>query len=57
MKPEINIKARKTAGTPYCVTPSAGDPFRISVAGDFPGHHARYVLRSAVSGISERGQA
>jgi hypothetical protein len=26
-------------------------------AGDFPGHHARYVLRSAVSGISERGQA
>lgn len=25
--------------------------------GDFPGHHARYVLRSAVSVIVERGQA
>lgn len=25
--------------------------------GDYPGHHARYVLRSAVSRITERGQA
>jgi hypothetical protein len=25
--------------------------------GDFPGHHARYVLRSAVSVIVERGQS
>lgn len=25
--------------------------------GQFPGHHARYVLRSAVSGITERWQA
>lgn len=25
--------------------------------GDFPGRHARYVLRSAACGITERGQA
>ena len=99
--------ARKKSGTLYLITPSAGNPFPITVSGrdqwaldrlrkagrkgctpitepaprwsayvhnlrklgvdietihephegDFPGHHARYVLRSAVSGISERGQA
>jgi len=98
---------KRQPGTPYLVTPNAGDPFRITVSGrdawalnrlrkagrkgctpitepaprwsayvhnlrklgveietihephegQFPGHHARYVLRSAVSGISERGQA
>jgi hypothetical protein len=90
---------RHTAGTPYRVTPSAGDPFQIVVSGrdrwaleelrkagakgctpiknpalrwsayvfnlrghgveietiteahegDFPGHHARYVLRAGVA--------
>lgn len=99
--------ARKKSGTHYLITPSAGDPFRITVLGrdewaleqlrkagrkgctpitqpaprwsayihnlrklgveietitephdgDFPGRHARYVLRSVVCGITERGQA
>jgi hypothetical protein len=98
---------KRQPGTHYLVTPSAGDPFPVTVSGrdkwaldrlrkagrkgctpitepaprwsayvfnlrtlgveietihephegQFPGHHARYVLRSAVSGISERGQA
>jgi len=98
---------KRQPGTPYLVTPSAGDPFPITVSGrdkwaldrlrkagrkgctpitepaprwsayvfnlralgveietihephegQFPGHHARYVLRSAVSVIMERGQA
>src|SRR6056297_2098867 len=96
---------RQTGGTPYRITPSAGDPFNIAVSGrdrwaleqlrkagargctpihnpaprwaayvhdlrtlgveietitephegDFPGHHARYVLRSGVSLDREGG--
>jgi hypothetical protein len=98
--PKVTRKAgRKEAGTPYRITPIAGEPFRIVVSGrdkwaldrlrhaggrgctpitepaprwsayvfnlralgvpvetihephegDYPGHHARYVLRAAVA--------
>lgn len=100
-------RPRHKPGTLYTVTPSAGEPFRVLVAGrdkwaldrlraaggrgctpisepaprwsayvfnlralglkietitephggDFPGHHARYVLRSTVAPLTERGQA